>query len=420
MIKNKISTTAEYMICPPQLSNENDGNFEILGYNTFLGYPFIQNSSKYVGDSNPNNFEKELVNAVHECIQLQDRSQIVLLLSDGKDSLALAVALRELGISAMTVTFLRRDDYDLKKYILSVCDKLGHEPFFYFVDDVLSNFSHNDYLSIVKSSETLVMDQAALFFAFGLKKFFLENIKDPEDTLILDGLGNDEYFGYIPSKHQYYAHRLSKILPTELLAKISPNLRWFFRNTFEAHGDMSALAAFFRFGQSNELKQFFDKVPRHGAFETIMDFRAFCRGSYHDHQCMMGKTRTIARHLNAEVAFPWTQGNLPNYCFNLPVINKYDSSLLKNKILLRTFLEEKIGWERNKRGVDLFLDLDLKVFKNRFLCNVVNLELIDQITNSFLLPNSVKRRAFLELYNLACYIDVNPDFKIDISEILYV
>ena len=139
---------------------------------------------------------------------------------------------------------------------------------------------------------------------------------------------------------------------------------------------MSALAAFFRFGQSNELKQFFDKVPKHGAFETIMDFRAFCRGSYHDHQCMMGKTRTIARHLNAEVAFPWTQGNLPNYCFNLPVINKYDSSLLKNKILLRTFLEEKIGWERDKRGVDLFLDLDLKVFKNRFLCN-------ERLSNTF-------------------------------------
>src|SRR5690606_19906941 len=126
-------------------------------------------------------------------------------------------------------------------------------------------------------------------------------------------------------------------------------VRWYLRSPSVAHGELSALAALFPFGKSFDVNKYFSKIPKSMEALEFIDFRAFSRGSFHDHQCMMGKTNATARYLGCEVVFPWVEEELSSYCFNLPLTSKFDFEKLINKILLRNLLSNTIGWKQEKR-----------------------------------------------------------------------
>ena len=397
----EISTFAEFMVCPGSLNNLDDTRKEShLGINDFKNYKFRHLSDAYRGDSQ----DSELLDRIRlsfERLLNESGKKPLLLLSDGKDSMSLALALSSSGISCQTLTFLRRDDHSLRAYIQSVADDLGHESHFVNVDEIHTVLDEDFFLGACSSMKTPVLDQGFLFFLFGCKVFFNKMNFEPSKYVIIDGLGNDEHFGYLPSNKQLNAYRLATLGFWKLLPrKRFPFLRWYFRSPAEAHGDLSALAAFFPFGGSYDLNTYFSKVPKSSKPISFIDFRSFARGSFHDHQCMMGKTIATARMLGCDVLFPWADSKLADYCFNLATSSKFDFHKLENKLLLRELLSNEIGWSQKKRGVDLFFDLNVKKFKVNLLFSIVPEKIVNVIDSSVLLPLSVKKRAYLELLNL--------------------
>src|SRR5690606_18110570 len=91
------------------------------------------------------------------------------------------------------------------------------------------------------------------------------------------------------------------------------------------------------------------------------------------------------------------------YCFNLSCESKFDFEQLKNKIPLRNLLKRKISWDQQKRGVDLYFDLDVAIFKERIMPDLVPQALIGRIEESLILPSYVKKRTLLELFNFYGY-----------------
>ena len=282
------------------------------------------------------------------------------------------------------------------------------------MDDNLHNIQLIDELiAISKEAGEAILKVYNSDFDYEIKEDL-----SPLDFVIVDGLGNDEYFGYLPSKNQLRSFSLSRLGLTRLIPRFLPALRWYIRSPSEAHGDLSALAAFFPFGQSFDLNKYFSKVPKSLEKMTFVDFRAFSRGSFHDHQCMMGKTIATAKCLGSKVIFPWTENSLAEYCFNLPVSAKFDFKNLKNKLLLRELLEKRIDWKQEKRGVDLYFDLDMKSFKKNILKEFIPQHIVDRIDKSILTPDSVKQRAYLELHNFYGYGLAHGLSILDIENIL--
>lgn len=416
-----VSTFGEFMVCPTDILDDKKSLIDIsdAGKNAYLDYKFRHLSPNYHSDSEVD--ESILLQKIIDSLQRslsQSQKEPLLLLSDGKDSMGLALALSEMGIACKTLSFLRRSDSELRDYISNVASRLGHKAYFVTVDEIESAYDSKVFVKACRCMDTPVLDQGFFFFLFGCKFFFDKEVLSPNDFVIVDGLGNDEYFGYLPSKNQLKSFSLSRVGLWKFLPRLFPVLRWYIRSPSEAHGDLSALAAFFPFGNSFNLNKYFSEIPKSLNELEFVDFRAFSRGSFHDHQCMMGKTIATAKCLGSDVVFPWADAALADYCFNLPVSDKFDFKVLKNKLLLRELLEKRIDWKQEKRGVDLYFDLDMKAFKENILKEFVPQNIIDKIDKSVLISDSVKQRAYLELHNFYGYCLSNGLSQSDVENIL--
>ncbi|MEM5533000.1 hypothetical protein [Pseudoalteromonas arctica] len=414
LTRAEIETYAKHMICPKELA-DNPLLPSEKGIEAFNHYPFRQSSDLYCGDSKPSLMIDELIASLNR--GLNPEKEPIILLSDGKDSMSIALALSKMNRKCKTLTLLRAEDHNLRGFIEDKCKQMNHTPFFVEIDDIVDAFDGELFAKSCSLMDNPVLDQGMIFFLFGLKVFFEKVDLAPSSCQFIDGLGNDEHLGYLPSKSQMYSYKLSK-LGIWKFNKYLPNfLNWYIRSPAESQGDLSALACFFDFKGSNDLNSFFSKIYVKSDAEFI-DFRSFCRGAYHDHQCMISKTKVAAYAHGAEIFYPWTDPLLSAYCFNLPKEDKFNIDKMHNKVILRELLQRDLSWMQSKRGVDLFIDLDVKKFI-AILSNYVSNDVIDKIMQTKFITTSVKKRALLELLNLSGYLYANDYSKDGIRNLLF-
>lgn len=417
MNARELASYAKYMIYPDNIDSHKD-KLSYIGEAAFSEYPYRMRSHRYRASSAPS--ESELLRLLcSSLLKTGEDKKPLLLLSDGKDSMSIALAYSKLGISIDTLTLLREDDEELKSYITGTCEKLGHKASFVTVSDIISYFDQSDFLNACRHMESPVLDQGLIFFLFGIKRFFALHALTPSDYILVDGLGNDETFGYIPSKQQLLSLKLSSLGLWKLIPSRLGFLKWFFRSPAESHGDLSALSCFYPLERSYDINEYFEGIKSRGTDESVIDFRAFSRGAFHDHQCMMGKVRTSADFLGTSCYFPWLDTDLVHYVFNLPKEYKFDFPKLKNKILLRSLLSNELGWEQNKRGIDLYFDLSLQGFVNNVSNGVVPDKIINIILKSKFTSGNVKKRACLELMNFYGYCLAHDMSDVDIERVLF-
>ncbi|MFM5622907.1 hypothetical protein ACET8H_01790 [Aeromonas veronii] len=397
--RSEIETYAKYMVCPSDIHHNASEN----GLNSYARYNYRQASEYYKGTSDPSKIMDELIAALRR--NLDGSKEPILLLSDGKDSMSLALALSKMNLHCKTLTLLRKNDDSLKKVVEEKCALMGHIPYFIEIDEIINSFDHALFMKSCRLMKNPVLDQGMIFFLGGLDLFFEKEKIDPNTCQLIDGLGNDEHLGYLPSKSQRHSFIISKFGLWKFNKFLPRFVNWYIRSPAESQGDLSAISCFFGFKNSYDLNSYFSKIKIKSDAEYI-DFRAFSRGSFHDHQCMIGKTKVAAYAHGADIIYPWTDSILANYCFNLPSEHKFDFNALKNKLILRRVLQDELSWKQEKRGVDLFIDLDVDKFIP-ILNNYVDTEVIMQILKVKLIPSSVKKRALLELLNFSGYLNAN-------------
>ena len=152
----QLATIAKHMICPKTLDSNHNKEFSSLGESDFKRYKFRHCSKNYKGDSNPSHLLSKTMEALSNC--LTPEKETIILLSDGKDSMALAVALSRLNIKCKTLTLLRDEDDEMKGYIEKTCSSLGHEAYFVTVSSIIDTFDKQVFLRACKLMKHAVLD----------------------------------------------------------------------------------------------------------------------------------------------------------------------------------------------------------------------------------------------------------------------
>jgi hypothetical protein len=277
----------------------------------------------------------------------------VLLMSSGKDSVALAVALAELGSRTPCLTY-KSSDADMEHQVAAdFCSTLGLEHRIVemprdpaVVADTLNRFFENAPLPCG--------DHATI------PHVMLAAAADLDSGGIIDGGGNDPYMGFLISSENRKKLRLrirGRIL-AELLARAtavdSPV-------NYLARSRSGALLPGRNMRFHEAVRLYPDAVP------TSNFWYSETAGAGDVEQAMIAsrirhtegarsnlKGRLVARAFGLEPLQPFCDGATANYFFNLPVSSRYDAASGTNKVLLRQLLREKIDYDEARIGTGFF------------------------------------------------------------------
>lgn len=284
-----------------------------------------------------------------------------LLLSGGKDSsgLAIAVALLEESVDCLTIGF-PKDQYCERSDAESVVQSLGLSG---KVQDVLPAMAREQWEQFCKIIGQPMGDPAALPLWCGLTSSFSDY------DVILDGTGNDSYFGLTPplkSCTGWYLKRLLWRLRLDSVfcmawqrlfngkfPKISSNAQEFYvsRRGFERN----VLEVAFSNGLSWEELPIFDAYPLQ---ETPSGHMTHTVCSLWEPEAAYRKLIQLASVRGLSVRYPYLNPDLREFVQAVPERLRHDKG--RNKILLRALLNKHLPERINKKPKGSFVfPLDL-------------------------------------------------------------
>lgn len=311
-----------------------------------------------------------------------DLNQCLLLLSEGKDSTGIAIALAELGVKADCLTFANSDTN--VELVTDIAKRFGHR---------LEVVRYDDFTIPESSLESL-----ANVFEPSVDQAFLSYLLLPQDRFqnrtVIDGMGNDLYMGHLPTKQQLLATKVCNAVNL-----VSP--KWFsdslkgkcFQNS-ERCGipfrSFSECQGFYNGFDRNLIRKliaaprsldFIDQQWKSIGFEKA---RALSRGRYLDTYSFSGKSISLAEMASAKIYFPWADEKVALQFGRLSPDAKYQWPTI-NKLPLREAINRRFNYQQPKVGFRAPVQEILAA--NRQL-------LQSAVDESDLIPDPIKRQAF--------------------------
>jgi asparagine synthase (glutamine-hydrolysing) len=310
-----------------------------------IQFPYFNNLNKKTSIPSTKKLKELISNSLSKRVKNPHRT--ILMLSSGKDSSALAVGLAEANLREVKcITFSTEDRNDEATAASNIASKLGLKHDVVTLETNKKNIKDN-FLNFFQNMDYPCIDNAIIPYVLCLSK------SNKEYNTIIDGMGNDIYFGHVPSKKAIFKMHfhcniykyIFKIM--EPLISRTSNLSYLQRYK-------SQLVVPGKYFKLSELKDIYSDIcPDLSEWKNIdqiykkydvFDFRAVTRGRYYDQNVAMLKAECVSGLNNSQTIFPWCDTNLIDYVFNLPEEYKFDRKELRNKILLRMFLEEEIQY----------------------------------------------------------------------------
>ena len=329
------------------------------GINFFCDYPYFQDQSH--GRSRPS--EQTLLDLLCNSLTKKIKSSPVLMLSSGKDSVALALAIRESGFAHNIPAYTYADpdsDYDQEAIdAQKICQKLGLRHTTIYVPKDTSTVK-NSLLKFFSASSYPSCDPTTIPYVLGLHACGISNAD------IIDGTRSDMSFGIMPGKkfealYRYYDciqggwssdNKLCSIVPFE--HKVSK----FFLSQPEVnlyrHGHFRIFETQKFYDHAMETRSFWLNIYRQLKPKNIIDNYGYVNDQFFAGCGIMPKIKTVAESLSSRAVLPWADQDVADYCFNLPPEYKYDVKTRTNKILLRQMLFDKIGYDASQYGKRIF------------------------------------------------------------------
>jgi asparagine synthetase B (glutamine-hydrolysing) len=279
----------------------------------------------------------------------------VLLLSAGKDSTALALALAEAGVAGVvSATYTSRGD-DEHVYARDVARRLG------LPHRTISLEAHGARVRAAlerffESTPAPAGDLAQIPVIV-----LLEALGRPGGAVI-EGTGNDATFGYVPRQVDRIATRLTlgRFSWADALKRLLPpgaRLNYFLRDPAELnwaglrvrHCDTRAL-----FPDAVNTSREWRSVRRSLGPLSPVDFRGYLRGRHFEVGSQKDKIEMAARAFGMRGVYPYQDAGVIDYYFNLPEVERYDRARGVNKLLLRRLLRERLGYDERAVGKRAF------------------------------------------------------------------
>jgi asparagine synthetase B (glutamine-hydrolysing) len=325
-------------------------------------FPFLKSKSAQDQEGDPATLLRILAGATSRACAA--RPKPLLMLSAGLDSTSLALGIKEAGREeTLCFTYTEHDDQDEATLARRLCMRLGlrHETFHLDLESDAVCGLLQRYAAVTPEP---CADPALTACVAPIACYADEN------TVILDGSGNDAYFWKPPRPldlaklrigwnrlpglrslrrtlpmHFRYERLLST--PLEGLLFAGPNLRHcdtraFYPASVDTHS--SWLERF------NQLAIPFDEV------------RSSVRSAFMGPAAHMLKARNAGMFVGALARFPWADHEVANYCFNLPADHRFDRAARRNKVIIREMLSRFVDYDEAAIGKRVF-----KFDKRRFV-----------------------------------------------------
>ncbi len=289
-----------------------------------------------------------------------------LMLSSGKDSVALAVAIREASAQnkVISLTYTDTDDISNKNEAIAAkafAKKLGilHETIKLPND---KNKTANAMRKFFTHSPYPSCDPTTIPYIISLNQINIKN------STIFDGLGNDIYTGYVslPKPRltkllNHYSNLTYSLEKTDFLNKALPfysKARKIFLSPAEQllyghnHFSMKEIS-YFRNNNFNPTF-FWDELLKINNYDNLSDFCIMVKCKYFDGCGVTPKVKYVPEAFECTSYLPWSNPEIQKYVFNLKTKYRYDSKTGTNKILIRQMLKETIDYDANKIGKQIF------------------------------------------------------------------
>ncbi|MDJ0954141.1 MAG: asparagine synthase-related protein [Acidimicrobiia bacterium] len=279
----------------------------------------------------------------------------VLMLSSGKDSVTLAIALADLGYDIPCVTYRAEEANTEHEYAAAFCRRLGlrHRTIEMPTDP---GRVRSHLLSFFEKAVAPSADHAMIPFIVTIAETGIES------GGIIDGGGNDGYMGYLPSsrRRKKRTFRIRGRWAQEMVARATPidsrvnylarsrsGAAWPGRNL--RHHEMRPL-----FADAIDPAERWRREDRKLRGWADIDRAQANMLRQIEGSRTPDKVRLVAQTREMEAVLPYCDQELADYCFNLPVDQRYNESTRTDKILLRQLLKERIDYDAESVGESFF------------------------------------------------------------------
>lgn len=283
---------------------------------------------------------------------LEKKENTYLFHSAGKDSNMIALAMAEAGYQdkITCITHKSKGERDESEFSKKIAKQLGYKHQIMYEPKKLEAKhieSINHYFENIPLPCT---DNVTL--AYPLYRTQI----DFNDSNIIDGSGNDVYIGHVPSKTEFTKQQfLSKLQQLRPLTKYL-NSESKLHNLTRTQSEFAGLAGF-SFGdiqkfyaQNKDTFEYWKNSDKERKSWDYLDIRADIWGSLVESDRVIRKSRNLAAISSANLILPWTNHAVASYFSKLPESYLFDRKKLKNKLLIREILKEKIGLDSDKLG----------------------------------------------------------------------
>ncbi len=353
--------------------------------------------------------EKHLLELLKKSVlkNLLPQCPIYLFQSLGKDSNTIALALSEVVDFKEKITCLTLSTGDRKdesQVASEVAKKLGFKHVKLFLPEKVTS----ELLSLFDYYFTNIthpcVDGTSLVYPIYAAQIDFRN------TNIIDGSGNDIYFGHVPRAIEYkrqknyllfsFLRPISELLPTgNILQKLT-----------KTRSEMIGLTGF----TLREAKKIYPEVI--SVFKywkeedqkrkdwDYFDLKADIWGTNVEFDLVIRKVRNFAEVFEANLILPWTDPEIAQYIGNLKEEVLFDRKNFKNKLPLRKLLRERLGLDADAMGkysygfdAYRFLQkMEDKVKEEVFSCRLWNRKNIEKIYQK--LQENSDKKLFKNLY----------------------
>jgi asparagine synthetase B (glutamine-hydrolysing) len=180
--------------------------------------------------------------------------------------------------------------------------------------------------------------------------------EDVDGGVVLDGLGNDAYMGYVEPRRDALlgSVALARHLPAVWGRAEPPGFGarvaylWKTAQMYPAErclaGSRLAPSTVRRLVPvETAFADYFARLDHAHRALSPLDFRSYVRGRIFDGAMTMPKGRLAAGSRGARAVYPYCDADLIEYCFHLPPADRYDRHRRRNKVALRRLLSSEVG-----------------------------------------------------------------------------
>lgn len=298
--------------------------------------------------------EEVLLKLLRETIEerIPSEGKIYLFQSLGKDSNTIVLALHSsyLRENITCLTLSTGDKKDESSIAEAIAKKLGFRHQKLYLPESIDKSLWNLYEYYFTEISHPCIDGTSLVYPIYASQL------DFKGSYVVDGSGNDVYFGHVPRPIEYkrqklfslfhFLRPLSDCFPTgnPLQSFTKTRAEWIGLSGFTLRDAQKI------YSKVTPIYNYWKKESKERKNWDYFDLKADLWGTHVEFDLVMRKVRNFGEVFGAEIIFPWYNKCIAEYIGRLPENLLFDRENFRNKIPLRELLKKHLTLDSDKLG----------------------------------------------------------------------